>query len=160
MAIWPFNRRNNKIDQVPAEVREYYQAEQRERVGVAWLLALGTLVVTILLALGLFFGGRWIWRSAFENDKQPTNVATQTSKDKKTDTDQAPAGTPAPSTAPSRNTTPSSRQPNSGSRTPTSTPRTGDNNLPNTGPGDTLAVFVGATLIGYLLHRLYVRKSA
>jgi len=42
---------------VPKEVKEFYQAERRERVGVAWLLALATLITTVLVAFGLFFGG-------------------------------------------------------------------------------------------------------
>jgi len=68
MAI--FNRRNNQAN-VPAEIQEYYQAERRERAGVAWLLAIGTLVVTILLAVGIFFGGRWVYRSITDNNKKP-----------------------------------------------------------------------------------------
>ncbi len=48
---------------LPQEVQDYYTAEKRERRGMAGLLAIGTLLATILLAVGLFFGGRWAYRS-------------------------------------------------------------------------------------------------
>lgn len=80
MAI--FRRRNNQAN-VPEEIREYYQSERRERAGIAWLLAFGTLVVTILLAGGIFFAGRWAYRSVFNKEKNPspqTQVAQQEQK--------------------------------------------------------------------------------
>lgn len=69
--MWPFKRRN-KQDQsdVPPEIQDYYQSERRERTGIAWLLALATLAVTVVLAIILFFGGRWLYRTFFGNDTQ------------------------------------------------------------------------------------------
>lgn len=72
MRIWPFKRRKN--DALPEEVQEYYQSTSRERTGVAWLLAAGTLVATIVLAVVLFFGGRTIYR-LFTDDKKPESTA-------------------------------------------------------------------------------------
>ncbi len=95
MAIWPFNRRE-KTDEdyaaemqedlpmppeqqtsgnMPEEVQEYYESGRRERVGVAWLLGLGTLLVTVLLALGIFFGGRWLYRTIKGNNDKPQSTA-------------------------------------------------------------------------------------
>lgn len=82
-----FNRQDQSA--VPEEIREYYQSERRERAGVAWLLAFGTLVVTVVLAAGIFFAGRWGYRAVFDKDKpETTEVAQQENK---------PAETPTPS---------------------------------------------------------------
>lgn len=72
-----FRRRDKTENSVPPEVQEYYQSERRERVGIAWMLALATLVVTVLLAFGLFYGGRWAYRALFDrpNDVAPTEPA-------------------------------------------------------------------------------------
>lgn len=72
------NNRKNDIDAIPQEVQEYYQSERRERSGVAWLLALGTLVITLLLAVGLFFGGRWLWQRIFDGEPETVVTTTQT----------------------------------------------------------------------------------
>lgn len=102
-----FRRKTQDTDVVPAEIQDYYQSEKRERTGVAWLLALVTLVITVLLALALFFGGRWLYRKVVTNDKpntgqqapasnQPGNVNAPGDN---TDTPGAPApSAPAPST--------------------------------------------------------------
>jgi cytoskeletal protein RodZ len=75
--MWPFN--SSQVDQtgMPAEVHQYIQAERREKVGVAWLLAGVTLVVTLVVAVGLFYGGRYGYRKyvASKNKKQVVEVA-------------------------------------------------------------------------------------
>lgn len=74
---WTPWRRNKANDNVPAEVQEYYQSERRERVGVAWLLAVGTLLGTLAIVIGLFFGGRWAWRQITGNDSTQRPATTQ-----------------------------------------------------------------------------------
>src|SRR5690606_28125129 len=80
---WPFNR-NRNVDGVPAEIQEYYQTERRERTGVAWLLALGTLIITVGLAGLLFFGGRWIYRTVANNNDDSTETTSQTEQSEST----------------------------------------------------------------------------
>lgn len=72
-------RRRNKTSQtnVPQEVQDYYTAERRERKSVAWLLAVVTFIVTLLIALALFYTGRWIYRK-ISNDSQNTIDTSQT----------------------------------------------------------------------------------
>jgi len=79
-------RRNKNKDVLPEEVREYYQAERRERTGMAWLLAIATLLVTFLIAAALFFGGRWLYRTIFDNDD---NKGTTTSQSENQGSDNA-----------------------------------------------------------------------
>ncbi len=128
-----FNRQGKNLDNVPQEVQEYYQAEKRERTGIAWLLALGTLIATVLLAVALFFGGRWIYRTIFNNDQSKTSQpqTENNSNQQKPGEDQnsasqaSPSTTPDPAIAPGSSPTP--QTPPASSTTPpaTTTPRTG-----------------------------------
>lgn len=139
--------RRNQEDNVPTEVKDYYQSERRERVGVAWLLAIGTLLATLAIVIALFFGGRWAWRALFGNDdtKAPTSTG-QRGGQKSDDPKNGANPTPAPPSSPS----PSPGSPSTGtSSTSTSTPSGSTPTAPavnppvpvtpgltNTGPGD------------------------
>lgn len=175
MAIWPFNR--NKSDEtyeqtqgqlpveqpasnLPDEVQEYYQSGKRERVGVAWLLGIGTLCITLILAMALFFGGRWVYRKiANRNDKPNTTSqigqnnqnkqnggSSSTNQGKQNPTPSTPqttpsTPTPAPTTpAPAPTTTiPSTNQPSASQPAPTT--------VPNTGPGDVIAIAIATAVV-------------
>jgi len=126
---WPFNKRKTTdTTDVPKEVQDYYQSERREHVGVAWLLALGTLLLTMALAVGLFFGGRWVYRTLFDDTKDQPAVIQDESKNGQ-ERDEAP--TSEPNGAANDQDTPT---PGNESSTPDTTPVTGE--LPDTGPGD------------------------
>jgi cytoskeletal protein RodZ len=168
---WPFSRKKD-VSEVPAEIQEYYQTEKRERTGVAWLLALGTLLLTIGLAAILFFGGRWAYRAIVDNDNDTQETAQNESEQNPQDSDEqetAPEGTPqenanapASDTSSTNTSTPSNTQTanqgTAGSSTTQSThsasntPVTGDSSLPDTGPGDTLAIFVATVALASLAH--------
>ena len=69
----PWNRKKSTVDvQVPPEVEEYYQSTQKDRRGMAWLLAFATLILTILIAVFLFFAGRWAYNAVFGDDSSST----------------------------------------------------------------------------------------
>lgn len=132
--VWPFNRNRTDKNSVPKEVQDYYQAERRERVGIAWVLALVTLVVTVLLALGLFFGGRWAYRQIFDKNDSPSVTKDEkdeagslpTETEKPTDDKQEDASTGVDTSDSQEETAPA---------TTTRTPNTGGHQeLPNTGP--------------------------
>lgn len=146
-----FNRRNQNTDVLPEEVREYYQTERRERTGMAWLLAIGTLVATFIIAAGLFFGGRWAYRTAFHHDGNKTASNTdnglriddkgnvtggnqQSNTNASTGTSSTSTSTPSPSNT--NNSSTSNATNSTASTTPSSTPNTGPVELINTGPGD------------------------
>ncbi len=135
-------KRKDQESNIPEEIKDYYQSERRERVGVAWLLALGTLMLTLVLAFGLFFSGRWLYRKvAHKNTGQVTQVTKpgeqkpegQKAGETKpaTTQQQGPTGTTSISTSTPRppvpHTTPSVES------TSTTTPNTGPT-LVNTGP--------------------------
>lgn len=68
-----FRRKNATTD---SDIDSYYASERRKRIGVAWLLGFVTLVLTVLLALAFFYGGRWVYRTVFDDD-QPAPVSDQ-----------------------------------------------------------------------------------
>jgi cytoskeletal protein RodZ len=178
-----FGRNKNNVDQVPSEVQDYYKSERRERVGLAWLLALGTLVVTLIIAAGLFFGGRWAYRKITGNENKTPQTAQQQNQNQEggqtssTNTDQGnnnqgnnqdeggnhsgstppPASTPTPTPtppAPTPTPTPPAQENNSvATATPQSAPAP-DTSLANTGPGDVIAAFVLTAVAGTIAHHV------
>jgi cytoskeletal protein RodZ len=161
--MWPFNRRQKQQTGVPQEIQEYYQTERRERVGLAWLIALATLVVTVLIALGLFYGGRWAYRSVFKKDNKPTTAVVENNdKQSATTNENAPntgtssTSTSQPSPAPSSNTATNPATTTTPQATGTTAGR--NNGLPNTGPGDVIAIFVVTAIAGTITHRLVTAR--
>ena len=192
MAIWPFGKKQSEEYEVPQEeiteeqptsnlpeeVQEYYESGQKERVGVAWLLGIGTLVVTLILAAGLFFGGRWVYRKVANKDKDTTTTqisqnannknqnqskqnSSGSSNNSGSNQSQGSTATPAPAT-PSTPTPAPQSQPATPAPAPTSpsSPATGTT-TPNTGPGDVFAIAAiaaVASMIGY--YAVQLRKQS
>ncbi len=144
-----FKRKKQNTDVLPAEVREYYQSERRERAGVAWLLALGTLLLTFVIAAALFFGGRWLYNTIFNNDNNDSDTKQTTSQDSSLRVDEngnvtggnnqnATNGSTGTSSTSTNTPSAPATTPNTAT-TPTTTPNTGDltpASLVDTGPGD------------------------
>lgn len=175
--------RRKKKDAVLPEVDKYYDGERRDRTGLAWLLALVSVLLIVLVIIGLFLFGRWIYREATDNDDNGGDTAQVENGDQ-----EAPSfdGTPAPGTDESE----SDGSENDGENgeqsgdtdsedgddseddsegtvdapahtdTPsTGTPVTGDEPLPNTGPANLVGVFAGvSTLVGGA-HYVVTRKK-
>ena len=154
-----FWRKKSQDTVLPTEIQDYYQTEKRERAWVAWALGLATFIGTALLVLGLFTGGRWAYRKLTSDPATPVAVQQDaTPQDPDKSFNQTPSSTTPPSTTPaSQNTPPTSTPTTTPQTSSTSTSRTNaSSNLPNTGPGDTLAIFVVVSLVGYVLHRRYL----
>lgn len=139
MAIWPFNRKARQDATLPEEVQEFYESGQKQRTGMAWLLALATLVVTILLAMALFFGGRWIYQQLTDDD-QPAEPTTTQQTDSKDQASPDQLQTPVDSNNSDEEQDTSSTntdQPTTSTPTPApQSPNTGSTEaIPNTGPG-------------------------
>lgn len=195
-----FNRRNKNKSEVPAEVQEYYQAERRDRTGIAWLLAIGTLIVTILLATGIFFAGRWAYRKIAGNDGQntasqseqhqgdeqqegqrPEENSDQSAEERERSDQEAQEAEERRNEAEEEQRAQAERERNAreeaerrreNAQTPSTLPSgdsgagTGDrqasgrDNIPETGPGDTLAIFVAVTVLGYMAHRVHFAQKS
>jgi cytoskeletal protein RodZ len=129
--FWWKNRNDSSV--LPADVADYYQSQGSARKGIAVLIGLASLAVTVVIALGIFFGSRWVYRHTFG---KPKNTTTASKENKQTTTVNTGQSS-------SEATNPSSSQ--STSSEPT-TPATGGteqgsgsaNRLINTGPGEDL----------------------
>lgn len=131
--------------QVPDEIKEYYQAEKRDRMWVVWLLSGATFIVTVLVVLGLFWGGRWAWQRV-NNDEPQTETASQPEVVDSEATNNAETNTPnetehegtnGQAQGETQGETPTGNNPptTSANQTPATTPSTGDGTvLPSTGP--------------------------
>lgn len=172
----PFRR--NKKDDVPEEIQEYYQAERRERAGVAWLVALATLLITLAVVLGLFYGGRWVYRKIADGDRTPPTTQTETKEGEQAPQDQ-PDGSQEGGEQPATPPQPESPENQDGQdseddRLPggdesevgtqeggQQTPAEGGSGaaaLPDSGPGEVLGMFAIVSLAGALTHHLVLSR--
>lgn len=157
----PFRRTTTTSDNLPTEIKEYYQTERRERVGVAWLLALGTLLLTLILATGLFFGGRWVYRKIAGTDKKP-DIAQTTPKEEEKKVE-SPGETQGTSSESQGATGTSSTSTSTPSSTPTPAPATPpgptpspavSTALPNTGPSEVIGIALATTVAATAAHSM------
>ena len=153
-----FKRKQTTQTTLP-ELEKYYQAERRERSGLAWLLALVSVACVALLLIGLFFGGRWLYRRLTADDAQTTSVSEPENQDtaEVEEPDTNTADSPTDTTA---NTTPAeSNTPQPQTSTPSTTAQS-TTTLANTGPASTAAYFIVAVAIGTTLYQYKVRKTS
>lgn len=134
----PSFKRNQSESTLPVEIEEYYQSERRERTGVAWLLAGGTLILTLVLAFGLYFGGKWVYQKVAnrdQNETAETNSAdvSDASDAKTSDDDQTGTSSTTTAPAPATPPAPAPTTPTTGSAVAPATP---SNRIPNTGPSE------------------------
>ncbi len=170
-----FNRKKADTTVLP-EIERYYEAEKHERAGMAWLLAIVSIACVALVLIGLFFGGRWIYRKAAHTDKQTgvsttkitgSNIAKSKDSTSKNTSDNSSTATkptttaPAPQApAPTMPKTPTTQAPATTPAAPTAstpvapTPKV----LTNTGPTSTVLIFVVSVLGFTLLHNIVARR--
>lgn len=132
-----FNRKKSTVvnSSLPPEVQAYSQAEHRERMGMAWLVGVVSLVVTAVVLMALFFGGRWVYRKIVGTSAKDTNTSQSESagndvndtpsKESDSSKKDSPAGS-EPTTPPVASPTPTPAV------TPAQAPVSPD--LPRTGP--------------------------
>ncbi|MEO8863344.1 MAG: hypothetical protein ABI354_03415 [Candidatus Saccharimonadales bacterium] len=171
-----FKRSKGVVPDMPPELTQYYKDEKRERVGVAWLLAIVTMLITLAIIVGLFVGGRWIYRKA-RSGNNPVPATTQKAKDKNavskptddkdkssevtsTDTPENPDKDKKTSDTSASTPQPESSTPSSESKDQATTNQNNQaaaqsqsDKLANTGPGDTVALFLAVVAIGYTTHQ-------
>lgn len=172
MAIWPFNRKRKTTTantSVPPEVQDYYNAQHRERVGVAWLIATASLLVCIVVVMGLFFGGRWVYRQIAHKDQPETAAVEENTSDTKNESEQDQSADDKNKDNSSQNKDQQSTLPGDGSSTSNTTPQTSSTStttpesagkMTNTGPGDTVAIFAISTVAGVVLYQAALRRKA
>lgn len=120
--------------------------EFHEHQGRRWPVILIYTSLAFLVAVAIVFAGRWIYRKT-------THQATKTTKPETSDSNKLPATPPT-----------GNQQPSSGSVTNNPAPGAGQSQttsqLPNNGPGDVVAIFVGTSILIGGAHFIYnLRKQ-
>lgn len=164
MAKWSLKNRNNdttgKVPQMPPELSDYYNAEKRDRRWATWLLGFATLIVTVLLAVLLFMGSRWIYRQ-IKNDDSSTPVITQNEPTENNDND---SGKSSDDNSSDKDHGPSIAGNTDNNSEPegvvTDEAAVTDSPLPDTGPGDLIAIFLAVSLLATLLHGQFLRQKS
>jgi cytoskeletal protein RodZ len=146
---------NNTTSELPESQIEYHDNGGGRRII--------TLLIYVVLALAVaalvVFAGRWIYHKVSNNDSNPapTTISTPSTSQKSTSspptasptpTSKAPTTytSPQPTTPPSSSTKskPSTTSPTASTPTPTT--------LPNNGPGEIIALFIGTSFVAAFLH--------
>lgn len=142
----PVVEQEQPTSNLPEEVQEYYESGRRGRRGIALLLGLATLVITLLLAAGIFFGGRWIYRKITNNDSK-TPETTQNQQNSNGGSNNQPTPTPEPKPTPAPAPTPTPAPTPAPTPKPAPTPAPAPVVTPNTGPGDVVAIVLATTVL-------------
>lgn len=180
--MWPFKRNKKPTNaKAPKEVQQYYASEHRERVGLAWIIAFISLIITVAVVLGLFFGGHWAYRQIANKNDNPTPAKPQTTASQPKPSTESTSSSSSSAKPQSSSQQPSTNQPQTSStstgvpsqpaastpaqtsapnKTPTATTQAPSKNITNTGPGETVAVFVGISLLGTVAYQAYLRRKA
>ena len=158
-------RRTEEVE--PTNLEQYYADQGRSGL-VSWLYAFGAFVITLVLVFGVFWAGRWVYRKATNDDKATKTATTKSSSDPfaNTNIEQPSSSTnsSATQTANPQTQGASTAQGNTAtSSTSSSVPSNTSTNtkaISNTGPGDTVALFVVASSVGVLLYQLRIRSKS
>lgn len=67
-----FGNQNKKT----IEELENYYAGKQQRSGMAWVMALLSLILTVAVLGGLFFGGRWVYRTLTNDDTDTAEIVS------------------------------------------------------------------------------------
>jgi cytoskeletal protein RodZ len=134
----PFRRSQSTTDEVPTEIQQYYTEEARDRRGASWLTGAVVFIVTVAVVLGLFYGGRALYRALTNDDQPATTTEQQQSSDQQNgtsngqssdgtqgDQEVTPSPTPTPDPAPTPEPTQPDTTPRTGPAQPEVIPRTG-----------------------------------
>ncbi len=165
-----FKKKNS--NSVLPEVDEYYQAERRDRGWLAWLLAIISVIVVVLIVIALFFAGRWLVDTINGDDNNEqvgvsVNDGATNSNDENIKVDGGAAEPVVPENEPESKQTDSSTgnqndqgtvQAPAQTETPSSTPVTGDDELPSTGPASLVSTFLAVSIVAGGLHYVVSRK--
>ena len=125
---------------------EFIETDDHQ-VGQTWLPLLGYFLAAIVVAVLVVLGARAIYHAVKNEKKTPTTTVNPTSPP------QIPSGNQPGSPSPSP---PNPNKPKNTAPSPSPSP----SSLPNNGPGDVIALFVGTSLAAAGLHYIVtVRRN-
>jgi cytoskeletal protein RodZ len=173
--------RSNASSELPGSQIEYNNNEGGKR----WVVLIVYIVLALVVATLVVFAGRWVYHKVSNNSEPtPTTIAPQgVNQGSKSAPNSASPTSPSTSPAPGASPTPTSGttpvpsgSPSGKSATPTPAPTPSTNksgnvgkttptptptSLPNNGPGEDIAIFLGVTFAAASLHFIVsLRKTA
>ena len=113
---------------------EYPSESGRSPMIVLPLLA----VAAIIVALILFFGGRWVYRTIANDSPPAPTISESNSKSQGSSSTTPPPAAPAPTPTPQPATPPPSAS--------------GKSDLPNSGPSEVVALFLTISSVAAVMH--------
>jgi cytoskeletal protein RodZ len=148
---------NNTTSELPESQIEYNDNSGGRRII--------TLLIYIVLALAVaalvVFAGRWVYHKVSNNSNPaPTTISTPNPSQNTATSPPTASPTPTPSPAPTSKapattpaTPPSSSSSSTNKKSPTATtPTPTPTTLPNNGPGEMIALFIGTSFAAAFLH--------
>ncbi len=149
----PFWRRDEVTPSEASDLEQYYA---NQRASNSWLSMLATLLAIVLIGVAVFFSARWLYNKFHSNKPANAPVATQNVAPPPTSNSQPT--NPQPANPPANTYTTPSPTTTAPPTTQTAPPATSA--TPNTGPGNTIAIFLGATVLGAVVYQLRARSQA
>lgn len=129
--------------------------EFHENPGRRWPTVIGYMLAALLVAIAVVYLGRWIYHKT--THRSTITPAANSNKVPAVPTGAATPNQSQPSTTANPNLGTNSNSSTSQNQT---SPSTAPGQLPNNGPGDVVAIFLGASLIfGGLHYLLSIRRS-
>lgn len=164
----PLFKRNDRT--TIAELEEYYANQKKRRTGTAWFMAFLSLLITVVVIVLLFLGGRWIYQTVTDDGLENTGdssaveeedidlptfdsdqAVTEGSND--TETNGRSEGTVSEEAASTDTPNTDRLAANNNSSSVASDNDT--NNIPETGAGETVLIVLAAvTVLGYVFSLL------
>jgi cytoskeletal protein RodZ len=145
------------------------QIEYRDTGGARrWVALLIYLVLALVVATLVVFAGRWVYHRVSNNSSPAPTTLTPKSSNSSTKTSPSPAppssssqnkagsASPNSSSGSSSSATSGNKSTSNGAAKPAPQPST----LPNNGPGEDIALFVGTTFIAATLHFMFTLRRA
>lgn len=166
--------RRKKTDSVLPEVDKYYEGERRDRAGLAWLMALISVIIVALIIIALFLAGRWLYRQVTKGDDsrdvaiseveapsfdgEPSNAEQEAEEKAKAD-QEAKEAEERRKAEEQKRTEEELAQGRVDAPARTDVPSTGDNApLPSTGPANMIGIFAGVSSLAGGIHYVVERR--
>lgn len=144
MAFW--NRRS--VD-TGTEDEEIYRPPGRH-----WPALLLYLLIALIVATGVVFAGRWAYRKATTPENPVPTITNQTETSKTTDKSNSSSKKPTNSSTSSSSSSSDSANNSTGSKSSTAK-APAKQPLPNSGPSETAAIFLGSAFVASSLFYIY-----
>lgn len=144
------SQRNSSI---PADLQPFY--DQPRSTTRAWARWVARLAILIIIATLAFMFVRWVWHQTHADNHKPATTTSQKATSGQHSTPITLGGSSESNTSSSEDTSDTSSTATTGGNSAAAAQATGQSStLTNTGPGQTVGIFVASSLLFALLYEL------